>query len=322
MNRVFALIVAVLALIACGGYVAYDQLFRAPPPPPPLAHEDHGDKLPTQNEFDTLARTDPVKALSMCLTRYQREVHGMRCVLEKQERVQGKPEPPQPPPVEVLELCVRGDVPDPETKKTAIEVAAKWRSGARSFLGSEITGTLFSERPEAEGGLGNKAVTWRPKAFVSKLSTPIPPDSPLATGQSRYCVRDAGLYRTMLRTHEAWKDRQETGKFKYEYLGTKPVEKAGNRECHVIRRMCEGVEVDAFQLGGAASKDPKVIAAEGFTEVTIFIDRERWLQVATETLRDAPGGTKVTIGTYYFRDIELNPTFPPDTFTAAWLKTP
>lgn len=326
MNRqrrlALALGLLALALLAGGGYLAYDKLFRASPPPSAPSHPDTGNNLPTQSEFDELAKSDPVKALSACLTRYQREAHGVRCVVEKQERVQGLPKHPEPPPVEVLELCVRGDVPDPDTKKTAIEVAVKWRSGAKSFLRAEILGTLFSERPEAEGGLGGKVVTWRPKALLSALSSPLPPNSGLAMNQSRYCVRDAGLYRTMLRTHEAWKARQESGEFKYEYLGTKRVEKAGNRECHVIRRICPRIELDAFELGGTASTDPKVVAAEGFTEVTIYIDRERWLQVATETYRTEPDGTKVTVGTYYFRDIELNPTFPPDAFTTDGLKKP
>ena len=33
-----------------------------------------------------------------------------------------------------------------------------------------------------------------------------------------------------------------------------------------------------------------------------------------------PDGTRVLIGAYYFRDVQLNPTIPPDTFTAAGLK--
>ncbi|HEY1192092.1 MAG TPA: DUF1571 domain-containing protein [Gemmata sp.] len=322
MNRWLALVVALVAvvLLAAGGWLGYRWVFHTDPAPVAPEYVDRGEKLPTQKEFDERAKTDPIKALEAGLTRYQREVPGgLRCVVEKQERIQGYPKHPELPTVEVLELCVRGDVPDPKTKQTAIEVLVTWREGAKSFLRADIVGTLFSERPEPEG-LGGKAVTWRPKALISPLSNPIPPNSELARGQSRYCIRDAGLYRTMLRTHEAWKARQDAGEFKYEYLGTKVVEKAGNRECHVIRRLCPRVELDAFELGGTASTDPKVVAEEGFTEVTIYLDRERWFQVATETYRTEPDGTRVLVGSYYFREVELNPTFAPDTFTKGNLK--
>ena len=61
-------------------------------------------------------------------------------------------------------------------------------------------------------------------------------------------------------------------------------------------------------------------SAEGFTEVTIFIDIERWLQVGTELYRTEPDGTRVLVGAYYVRDVQLNPNFPPDAFTAETLK--
>jgi hypothetical protein len=123
----------------------------------------------------------------------------------------------------------------------------------------------------------------------------------------------------MLRTHEAWKARQEAGEFKFEYLGKKFFDKVG-RECHVIKRICARVEIDSFELGGTASTDPKVVAVEGFTEVTLYIDAERWLQLGSELYRTEPDGTRVLVGAYYFRDVELNPTIPPDTFTTAGLK--
>jgi hypothetical protein len=194
----------------------------------------------------------------------------------------------------------------------------KWKSGAKKVLGAEIRGTLFSEKADAEHP--GKALTWRPDATLMKLSPPIPANGKEAQAQSRYCIHDAGLYRTLLRTHEAWKDRQEKNEFKFEYLGKKPVEKAGGRECHVIKRTCVGTEIDSFELGGKPSADPEAIAVEGFTEVTLYIDAERWLQVGSELYRTEPDGTRVLVGSYFFRDIDLKPTFPPDTFTVAGLK--
>ena len=46
------------------------------PWPRRLEFEDTGDRLPTPDEFEALAKTDPVKLLGVCLTRYQREVKG------------------------------------------------------------------------------------------------------------------------------------------------------------------------------------------------------------------------------------------------------
>lgn len=321
-RAVIAIVVFVLWLLVgagLAGYIWYGDNTRGTPPPDSPKVEDTGDTLPTQAEFDALAESDPVKMLAACLIRYGREVHAAHCTCEKQERVQGHPKPPEAPPVEVMDVWVRGEVPDTETKQTAVEIAVKWKSGAKSFLRAEIVGTLYSERPEP-AGLGGKLVTWRPKAFISALSTPFPPNNDLAQGQSRYSIRDGGFYRIMLRTHEAWKARQDTGEFKYEYLGIQKPPKTGGRECHVIKRICPRVEVDAFELGGTAPTDPKTVAAEGFTEVVIYIDRERWFQTATEVYRTEPDGTRVTVATYHFRDAEFNPTIPPDTFTVAGLK--
>jgi hypothetical protein len=322
-NRLAVGVIVLIPLVLTGiGVGVYARYFHGEPPPEAPEFRDEGKKLSTQEEFDKLAREDPVKMLAAALTRYQREVRGgVHFTLEKQERVKGDPKYPTAPPVEVIDAWVHGDVPDPETKKTSIEVLMKWKSGARRALLAEIQGTLFSERPKAEGGLDGKAVTWRPKALLGSLSPPVDPNISTAQDQSRYCIRDAGLYRSMLRTYEAWKARQEAGEFKFEYLGKRPIDKLGGRECHVIKRICPRVEIDSFELGGKASTDPKVVSVEGFTEVTIYIDAERWLQLGTELYRTEPDGTRVLVGTYYFRDVQLNPTIPPDTFTTAeWKK--
>lgn len=323
MSRRLLIASGVVALAAGGlGYVGYERYSRpAAPPPPPPPFVDDGATLSTQQQFDKLAETDPVKMLHECVTRYGREVKGgAQFTLRKQERVQGKPKPPAAPPVEVINVCVRGDVPEPGTEKTAIEVLMKWTSGARkpasdfTGLARPIVATLFSEAAYPDGG----KVIAHP-GVVQDISEPMDPSSSTAKGQSRFCIRDAGLYRSMRRTYAAWKARQDAGELDFKYLGKQTPEHIG-RECHVIRRTCRRVEVDAFNLGGTASTDPKVVAAEGFTEVTIFIDVERWLQLGTELHRTEPDGTRVLVGTYHFRDVQLNPTFAPDTFTKEALK--
>lgn len=323
MRRRLILPIAVL-LLAVGSYAAYTHFFRGTPPPqvPQFTPNGH---VASENEFEKLAKSDAVATLSQCLSRYTREVKtGAHFTLEKQERIQGKPRPPATPPVEILDVWVRGDVPDPATKKTAIEVQMKWLQGARKpfGFGAEIRGTLFSEKPKAAGGLDGKVVAWRPGAGQltgGPLSSPTPANNALAKSQSRYCIRDAGLYRSMLRTYEAWKQRQEAGELKIEYLGKKAIPQIG-RECFVIRRHCPRTEIDSFEIGGHATSDPDEVAKEGFTEVTIYIDAERWLQVGTELYRTEPDGTRVLVGQYYMRDVQLNPTVPSDTFTVEELK--
>lgn len=310
----------ILAILAGVGYAVYTQLTSGSPPPPDPEFTPSV-TLANKDEFEKLASEDPVAMLAQCLSRYSHDVTHYHCTLEKQERVQGKPNHPDMPPVEVIDVWVRGEVPNPETKKTAIEVQMKWKSGAKKALGlAEIRATLFSEKTKSEGGFDGKVVTW-PGLFGRDVtySDAKAPNIPLAKGQSRYCIRDGGLYRSMLRTYEAWKSRQADGKLHAEYLGKKTHEKIG-RECYVIKRTCQPAEIDSFELGGVASTDPAEIAKQGFTEVTIYIDVERRLQIGSELFRTESDGTRVLIGTYYQRDVELNPTIPPDVFTIEGLK--
>jgi hypothetical protein len=319
VTAAFVAFTAASAGLGLGLYAKYFDSTSVPDVQPYI--DDPTKPLVQTDEFEELARTNPVAMLGQCLSRYQREVKGgVRFTLRKQERVQGKPLPPDVPPVEVIEVWVRGDVPDPETKRTAIEVLMRWKSGARkpssdfTGLARPIEATLFSDKPAPEG-YGGKVVT-RP-GVVQPISAPMDPSSQLAKGQSRFCIRDAGLYRSMLRTHAAWEARQAEGTLDVRYLGKQTPEHVG-RECYVIRRVCREAEVDAFEVGG--KPDPTAAASEGFNEVTIYIDAERWLQVGTELYRTGADGTRVLVGSYFFRDVELNPEFPADTFTAAGLK--
>jgi hypothetical protein len=290
MRRRIVGLLTVLALVGLGLSV-YAKFFYAPPL---LArqqhHQDDHKPLPKADEFEELVRTDPLTMYDKCLTRYKREVKGgMRATLVKRERVKGEPKPPADPQEEVISIAVRGDVPD-ETGKVCPEVVMKWQSGARrSFLG-EIRGTFYSERPPPEG-TGKKVLVKLP---ISTITTS--PNTQLAQTQSRYCICDAGLLGAMTRTYSAWKQRKEAGTLKVEYL------------------------VDPFQIDGKADLSPENIEKSGFTSVTVMIDVERWIQVGSELVRTGPDGRDTLIASYYFRDVELNPPFEPDTFSEAGLK--
>jgi hypothetical protein len=299
-----AILLSIVAILAALGMGAYSLLCRPPSqiPDTPEIADDQRD-LPQSDEFELLAKCDPVALLEKCLVRYQREVvGGVRCTLDKEERVKD-----ELLPRELISLSVRGDVPDPATKKTHIEVLMKWQSGYQKVLGSELRGTLYVEKM---GGNKDPIITWRPSApFFKEKEIGVNDDS--AKNASRYCIRDAGPYRGMLRTYEVWKQRKAESTLTTEYLGRKSIEKAGGAECHIVKRICRTPEVDAFELGGVSDMSPKKVSQVGFTELTIMIDAKKWIQVGTE-LRRANGDL---IGAYYFRDIELNPSFPTETFT-------
>jgi hypothetical protein len=187
-----------------------------------------------------------------------------------------------------------------------------WEQGARKdLLKNAVRGTAY-----VEGANGDQILTYRPTAIFLKDHN-IDLKGPMARDASRYCIKDAGLYRSMLRTYAAWKDRKEGGVLKTTYLGKRSVPELGGRVCYEVRRTCEKPEVDPFALDEQPPTDQKIIDRDGFTEVTLLIDAERRLQIGT-VLRRADGEL---IGEYYFQDVELVTTeFPPDTFTAAALR--
>src|SRR5215471_12462260 len=139
-----------IALLSGLGVGVYARFFRTTALAETPRFEDTGDRLPTQEEFEALAKSDPVKLLEVCLTRYQREVKGgITATLVKRERVHGDPKPPKDPPEEAIRLAVRKDVPSGDEKPHP-QVRMVWEFGARKRLIGTITGTLFIE--EQGGG--------------------------------------------------------------------------------------------------------------------------------------------------------------------------
>lgn len=304
-----AVVLSMVAILIAMGMGAYSIYFNKPEDViETLIVPDDKTVLPQDAEFEQLARNDPVGMLEKCLVHYQREVTGFRCLLDKEERIQGKLYPP-----EKISLSVRGDVPDPATGKTRSEVLMKWHSGAHKAgvfgIETEVKAVLYVEAANKSSML-----TYRPDATFPRIEASITGDD--ARKASRYCIRDAGLYHVTLRTYDVWKQRKIEGRLATEYLGRKPVSEAGGVECFIVKRLCKTPEIDPFELGGSADMSPESIAREGFSELTVMIDAKRWLQVGT-VARRANGDL---IGSYYFKDVELNPEFASDTFTKDGLK--
>jgi hypothetical protein len=245
-------------------------------------------QLPTNAEFAALLRADPVRAFEAVLRRCKAEIHGLTCVMQKQERLAG-----QLGPVEVVDVAFRDD---------PFSVYMAWRGSVG--LGKPVK-SLYVQGEN--GGLT--------KVKTRFLTLNFPPDGKESRDAARYSIEDFGFYHTTLRTHRAWKAARDAGQFHYEFLETRPVPECGGRTCHVIRRTCDPPEVDTFSLAEKGTIAPAAHPKEAFVSVVLMFDAETWLQVGTEQ-KDATGDL---VGAYYFREIKLNPKFEREQFTPAAL---
>ena len=121
-----------------------------------------------------------------------------------------------------------------------------------------------------------------------------PTDDPMVKSESRYHIRESGLVVSIERTWRVWRRSQQLGRLNVQYLGVQPVAEVGGRPCHILVRTCDPPEED------------------GVVTVWLAYDAESWLQVGSRLT----AGERL-IGSYYFRDVRLNPAFPPDQFTRA-----
>ena len=244
--------------------------------------------IPTDEEFSRLAQRDPIRMLESSTRRMKSELHTYRMTMIKKERVHGDLHAEE----EVL-VSVR---------ESPYAVRMKWKRGARSVFMFSVEGVLYVAG-ENEG----KLIVRRPAAIVSTLS--VSPTDSSARDSSRFCITEAGLIHAAERTRRAWTAARDRGTLQVEYLGLKAVDELGGRKCHVLRRTCEPPEVDSFLMNERAqmaTERPK----DAFRTVTVMIDAETWIQTGAE-LRRADGEL---IASYYFRDLEINVSFPADHF--------
>jgi hypothetical protein len=125
------------------------------------------------------------------------------------------------------------------------------------------------------------------------------PTGPEASQSSRYPISEFGLKKGTERVLKHWRMARAEGKLHVEYVGLFRVPAVGDRECYKIRRTRYARPED-----------------NGVTELTLYIDRETWLQVGS-VLHGAEGEL---IAEYYFRDVRVNPDFAPNQFERSALK--
>jgi hypothetical protein len=175
---------------------------------------------------------------------------------------------------EIIEVCFREE---PHS------VLMRWLDGAR-----RASQALYVE------GENDGMMLVRPNGrLLGRLIVAKDPEGEEARDSGRYTLKEFGLRKGTERVLKTWKAARDNGTLFVEYLGEERVKEAGDRVCHVLRR--------------SRYQKPE---ADGVTEVTVYIDKETWLQVGS-VLKGKDGEL---IASYFFRDIKLNPEFRPNPF--------
>jgi hypothetical protein len=214
-------LVALLGVSALGLYGLSQGYFDSPvthEPPPESPDIDTSAALPSLDQLEDLARTDPVGFLRDCLLRYRKEVHGYQATLQKQERLNGRLGP-----VETVYAAFREE---------PFSVLLVWKSPPAGMADKVLY---------VAGENGGKALA-RGKVFhFVHHRDPYGAD---AKETSRIFLPEFGIAKGTERTLAAWEKAREHGTLKVEYLGIRPVPEAGGVSCYVFRRTCDPPEED------------------------------------------------------------------------------
>jgi Protein of unknown function (DUF1571) len=183
-------------------------------------------------------------------------------------------------------------------KKEVIEVA--FQDKPHSVFLHWLEGQRLAEAALYVEGENDGKMLVRPSGpLLRRLVVERDPDSEEAKQSGRFTLKEYGLKKGMERTLFTWKAARDKGKLHVEYLGEQKVKEAGDRACFVLKR--------------TRYAEPE---ADGVTELTIFVDKENWLQVGSI----CKGEEGKLIGEYYFHDVKLNPEFKPEQFKRESLK--
>jgi hypothetical protein len=239
---------------------------------------DDDKPLPDAETLEQLAKKDPIAFLEYCLRRYQREVKGYTCTFQKQERIDKKLHPS-----EIIAVTFRQD---PHS------VLFRWKQGAR-LAEAAIYVEGENKQKDKDGNLKSFMVA-HPAGILGRLG-PVArdPDSEDSRKSGRFTLPEFGIEKGTQRTLASWKEAHNKGELHVEFLGETKLKEAGNRTCYKLRR--------------TKYAEPE---EDGVTELTIYIDKETWLQVGSVL----KGNDDQYIAQYYFRDIKLNPEFTAETF--------
>ena len=254
-------------------------------PDTPLAALDSATQVvPRGQEFVDQSlpnpRTDPVAFLEACLKRYDdRKLQGYQLEFKKQERIDGK--------------LQQEEVVIVRYREMPYSVYFFWSQPANRDVRSALY--VEGENTGSDGKSRIKVYT----SFGIKLDKA--PDGTEALRYSRYAMNTFGLRQTMQRVLDAWKSAKAENALHVEYLGQQVIQDLGGRKCYAFQRSAYARPEESDSSAG----------------LIIYVDCETLFQVGSIVL--GQGGEKDRLGVYWFRNIKLNPTLPPEQFTPAAL---
>ncbi|MCI0465014.1 MAG: DUF1571 domain-containing protein [Gemmataceae bacterium] len=224
---------------------------------------------------EPLPEADPVRFLEKCLERYGQTGIKGYSAIFQKQERIGG----RLQPSEEIELHVR---------EQPHSVFMRWRKGQR-----KANAAVYVE------GENNNMMLANPTGLAGRLVRVVSrdPEGEDARQSGRYSIKEAGIKNAMQRSVKSWKVAKENGTLRAEYLGVRKIPEAGDRLCYVVRRSSAKPEDD------------------GVREVTLYIDKDTWLQVGSVL----KGDEGKLIGAYFFRDIRINPPFRADQFQASAL---
>jgi hypothetical protein len=183
----------------------------------------------------------------------------------------------------------RSEVIDVAFREDPFSVLMRWKEGTR-----RAAATLYVKGENKDQLLVKPAGVLAVAGIVTR-----DPNGRDAKKAGRYPLTEFGIKIGMQRTLESWQKARKQDALHITFLGEKRIKEAGDRPCWVLRRT-----------------DYQKPEEDGITGLTVYIDKETWLQVGS-IIKGAEGRL---IGEYFFRDIKINPRFEPGTFTREALK--
>jgi hypothetical protein len=174
-------------------------------------------------------------------------------------------------------------------RQKPFSVRMEWRKGA------EEAGRILYVKGENKDRLLVVGAGWRSFAGIITRD----PTGTDVRESTRYPPTEFGMQIGTQRTLVAWQAARERGDLQVVYAGEKKVKEVGGRDCWVLKR-----------VGYQKPEDGGIVAT------TNYFDKETWLQVGTVL----EGEEGQLIGSYFFRDVVLNPKFEENTFTREGLK--
>lgn len=148
---------------------------------------------------------------------------------------------------------------------------------------------------ENDGEMLVQPAGWRSLAGIVRTK----PDGEDALSSSRVPITEFGMQKSIESTLRVWKEARDRDDLRVAFVGPKTIPQFGDRPVWELKRTAS-----------------KTTDAEGILQATYYVDVRTCLQVGTHLV----GKGDEMIGAYYFRDLEINPTFDKDTFTREGLK--